>query len=146
MSQTTIWAIIFFGMIIFELVTLGNLVSIWFAIGALGSLVVSLVSDSITIQVIIFVVLSVASLIFVRPITHKILKGSETATNADRLIGKTYVLNKEVTKDEWGLMKINGDEWSVTTADHSEIEAGTLVEVVAIEGVKLIVKKVQGGN
>lgn len=139
------WAFVLVVMIIFELVTLGNLVTIWFAMGALGSIIVSLVSDNLTIQVLAFVIISIVSLVFVRPITHKILKGSETATNADRLIGNNYILDKEITSETWGLMKVGGDEWSVTTADDSEIEAGILVEVTAIEGVKLIVKKVQGG-
>ena len=139
------WAIVLVVMIIFELVTLGNLVTIWFAMGALASLIVSLVSDNITIQVLIFVVVSIVSLVFVRPITHKILKGSETATNADRLIGQTFILDKKITSESWGLMKVSGDEWSVTTPDNSEIEAGSLVKVTAIEGVKLIVKKEEGG-
>lgn len=141
-----IWALVVVGMIIFELITLGNLVSVWFAIGALGALLVSLLSSNLTIQIIVFVVLSIVSLIFVRPITHKILKGSETATNADRLLGKEMILDTDITQENWGLIKVNGIEWSATTTDHSEIRAGEQVIVTAIEGVKLIVKKVQGGN
>ena len=141
-----IWALVIVGMIIFELVTLGNLVSVWFAFGALGALLVSLFSSNLTIQVLVFVVLSIVSLIFVRPITHKILKGTEVATNADRLLGKEIILDTDITQENWGLVKINGIEWSATTADDSEIAAGTSVIVTAIEGVKLIVKKVQGGN
>lgn len=146
MSQTMMWALIVVGMIIFELVTLGNLVSVWFAIGALGALLVSFVSGNLVIQVIVFIILSILSLVFVRPITKKILVGSETATNADRLIGQKYILAKEITQEAWGLINIYGEEWSATTADNSSIEANSLVEVVAIEGVKLIVKKVEGGN
>lgn len=142
MSQTMIWSIVIVLMIVFELATLGNLVSVWFAIGGLASLLVSLVSANFTIQIIVFSVVSVISLVLVRPLTHKILKGSEVATNYDRLIGKQMILDQEITHENWGLIKVNGIEWSATTSDHSSIDAGTLVEVTDIEGVKLIVKKV----
>ena len=38
--------------------------------------------------------------------------------------------------------KLNGEEWTAMSKDETRIEAGKLVEVVAIEGVKLIVKEV----
>lgn len=137
-----IWAIVIVLMIVFELATLGNLVSVWFAIGALASLLVSLVTQNITIQIVVFAIVSVVSLVLVRPITYKVLKGTEIATNSDRLIGKQMILNTEITQENWGLIEVNGIEWSATTEDHSQIDAGSLVEVLAIEGVKLIVKKI----
>lgn len=136
------WSMVIVLMIVFELVTLGNLVTIWFAIGALASLLVSLVSKNITIQVVVFSIVSVVSIVLVRPITHKVLKGAETATNSDRLIGKQFILDFEITQEKWGLIEVNGIEWSATSFDHSQIDSGSLVEVLAIEGVKLIVKKV----
>ena len=43
---------------------------------------------------------------------------------------------------ETGVAKLNGEEWTAMSKDETRIEAGKLVEVVAIEGVKLIVKEV----
>nr|WP_252856574.1 NfeD family protein [Erysipelothrix rhusiopathiae] len=48
-----------------------------------------------------------------------------------------------MNQDSWGKIKVHGEEWSATTADQSTISAHTRVEVIAIEGVKLIVKSVE---
>ncbi|CAM3715236.1 NfeD family protein [Erysipelothrix urinaevulpis] len=142
MTSTTFWLIVLVVMILFELVTIGNLVSLWFAIGAAASLIVSYLHPSMPLQIVVFAVVSILSLVIVRPIATRALRGNVIATNADRLIGRTVKLHQGVTPESWGLVKINGEEWSVASYEDSEIEAGSLVEVRAIEGVKLIVKKV----
>ncbi len=142
MTLTTFWLIVLVLMIVIELITLGNLVTLWFAIGSAAALLIAYINDSLALQITVFAIVSVISLIFVRPIAYKLLRGNVIATNADRLVGRTLRLDKAITHEEWGLVDVNGVEWSVTTADNTEIEAGSLVEVRAIEGVKLIVKKI----
>lgn len=142
MTQLQIWLIVMVFMVVFELITVGNLISVWFAIGAFFAMLTSMWTDNILIQVIVFGVTSLLSLFLIRPITAKALRGNSISTNADRLIGRQFKLSEAINEDQWGTIKVNGVDWSVTTVDQSEIEKNETVEVLALEGVKLIVKKV----
>ncbi|CAM4141630.1 NfeD family protein [Erysipelothrix inopinata] len=142
MTQLQIWLIVMVFMVVFELITVGNLISVWFAIGAFFAMLTSMWTDNILIQVIVFGVTSLLSLFLIRPITAKALRGNSISTNADRLIGRQFKLSEAIKEDQWGTIKVNGVDWSVTTVDQSEIEKNETVEVLALEGVKLIVKKV----
>ena len=66
------WLILFVILIILELCTI-NLTTIWFAFGALLAYVTSLFFDNVIIQTTVFLVVSVATLIFTRPIVKKYL-------------------------------------------------------------------------
>lgn len=142
MTQLQIWLIVMVFMVVFELITVGNLISVWFAIGAFFAMLTSMWTDNILIQVIVFGVTSLLSLFLIRPITAKALRGNSISTNADRLIGRQFKLSEAIKEDQWGTIKVNGVDWSVTTVVQSEIEKNETVEVLALEGVKLIVKKV----
>lgn len=82
------WIILFLVLLLIELATV-NLVSIWFAIGSLAAFITSFFTDSILIQLLIFVVISVVSLFITLPIVKK-FKSKEkiVPTNLDRVIGK----------------------------------------------------------
>jgi membrane protein implicated in regulation of membrane protease activity len=142
MTQLQIWLIVMVFMVVFELITVGNLISVWFAIGAFFAMLTSMWTNNILIQVIVFGVTSLLSLFLIRPITAKALRGNSISTNADRLIGRQFKLSEAIKEDQWDTIKVNGIDWSVTTVDQSEIEKNETVEVLALEGVKLIVKKV----
>lgn len=139
------WLIVMIAMIAVELVTLGNLVSIWFAIGALFALVTAFITENLLIQTIVFAIVSVLSLILVRPMVNRTLRGRMISTNADSIIGRKFELTDEITFDSWGMIMVDGSPWSAVSYDHKPIVRGVLVEVVAIAGVKLVVKQI-GGN
>ena len=66
-TALTIWLIVFVVLLLAELTTVG-LTTIWFAIGALVSLIsVTVFNPNWYIQLIIFIVVSVVSLITLRP-------------------------------------------------------------------------------
>ena len=139
------WLMVAVVMIVVELITLGNLVSIWFAIGALVAMFVSIFTTSFAIQVIIFALVSIASMLLVRPIVNRTLRGRMISTNADSIIGRKFHLHDEITNDSWGMINVDGSMWSAVSYDHKPIERDVLVEVIAIAGVKLVVKQI-GGN
>ncbi len=130
------WLILFVVLIILELCTV-NLTTIWFAFGALIAYVVSLFTNNITIQTTVFLAVSVITLILTRPIVKKYLLTKPSRTNADMLIGKIGVVTKEITKTDIGEVKIDGKYWSAKA--NKKIKEGSKVEILAIEGVKLIV-------
>lgn len=119
-----------------------QLVSIWFAGGALISMIVSFFGVSAQIQIIVFVFSSAALLALTRPLVKKKFKVNTIKTNSDSNIGKTGVVTTKIDNDlAKGLVKLEGLAWSARSADNSVIEEGEFVTVERIEGVKLIVNK-----
>ena len=133
------WMILFLLLMFIELVTV-NLVSIWFAIGALVSFIVSYFIDLVYIQIIVFIAISSISLILTRKFVEKI-KGNKEATNLDRVIGKIGVVTCEITKLEPGEVKVDGKRWSAVST--KKIDVGSKVEILSIDGVKLKVKEIK---
>jgi membrane protein implicated in regulation of membrane protease activity len=133
------WGIIFAVMVIVELASF-QLISIWFAVGALGAFLVSLfTSATFTLQLIIFVVLSALLLILTRPILKKIIK-PPIATNTELDIGKIAIIIEEVNNLKGtGRASLNGVDWSAISQNGEIIENGKTVKVEEINGSKLIV-------
>ena len=123
---------------VIEAVTFG-LVTIWFAISALVLVFISFLPIPLVYQVIIFLAISAALLIFSRPIALKKLKPGIVKTNVDSLVGMHALVTKQITEFERGEVKLNGQIWSARSQDGITINEGTKCEVLRIEGVQAIV-------
>lgn len=134
------WMIIFIILIVIELCTV-NLVSIWFAIGALASFVLSFWISDMSWQIAMFIIVSFISLLLTRSFVKKIRGGNIVATNLDRVIGKIGIVTEEITKLEPGEVKVDGKKWSAVST--KKIKVGSKVEILSIDGVKLNVKEVK---
>ena len=125
-----------------EIATLG-LTTIWFAGGCLGAFIAAVAGADVTIQIIVFFVISLILLFVTRPVAVRYLNKGRVKTNADSLIGKRAVVTKAIDnlKAE-GEAEINGQIWTARSADeYVKIEEGKVVEICRISGVKLIVKE-----
>lgn len=138
--MTTLWMVVFLGLVFLELATI-NLVSIWFAIGALVSFIVSLYVENVTVQIAVFVVVSAVSLLLTKKIVKKLRTREPEKTNLDRVIGKIGIVTEEITKLEPGEVKVDGKKWSAISS--KKIKVGSKVEILSIDGVKLNVKEVK---
>lgn len=118
-----------------------QLVSIWFVLGAVCAAITTIFTPSILIQSIVFLGVSLISLVVTRPIVKKIkAKSGNVSTNSDRLIGRTGVMLADLTdKDAVVQVKVEGEIWSAKSAN-VPILKDAKVKVLAIEGVKLIVE------
>lgn len=117
------------------------LVTVWFAIGALAAAIAAQFGASILLQVGTFVVVSAILLCVTRPVFKKISVKKPQRTNADRFIGEEAMVIKKIDDiNNDGQVKISGQVWSAVSEDKSQLEEGTIVMVVAIRGVKLVVK------
>ena len=139
-----IWLGIFVVAIVVEAVGT-DLVSIWFAGGAIVALIVSLINGvAWWIEVIVFLVISIALLAALRPTVKKLLKRNITPSNADSLIGQKGTLIDDIGPKNRGIVEINDIKWTAVSANEEEtIPIGTRVEIVAIQGNKLIVRPVE---
>ena len=119
-----------------------QLVSVWFVLGALCAALTTIFTDSIVIQIVVFVSVSLVTLIATRPLVKQAKQNIRPLrTNSDRLIGETGVMLADLNDmHSVGQAKVMGKVWSVKT-DNPPLQAGDTVRVLAIEGVKLIVEK-----
>ena len=129
---------------IIEMATIGFLV-FWLGIGALLAMLTSFITDSILIQSIVFVVSSVLLLIFTKPLVNKFIKiPKEVKTNAYSIIGKKGIVISKINNVEGsGQIKIDGEIWSAKSVNDDDLPKDTEIEIVEIDGVKAVVKKIE---
>lgn len=134
------WLVIFVVLLIVELFTV-NLVSIWFAVGALAAGLVAYFIENMMIQIAVFIIVSTISLLLTNKFVEKLRNGKIVPTNLDRVIGKIGIVTEEITKLEPGEVKVDGKRWSAIST--KKIKVGRKVEILSIDGVKLHVKEVE---
>ncbi|MFA5525140.1 MAG: NfeD family protein [Tissierellales bacterium] len=140
LTNSMLWLIaaIAFGFI--EAITLG-VATIWFAIGALIAWLFSLFNTPLWAQILVFLVSSSVLLYFTRPIAQKFLKIGHTKTNTEILKGKTGLVIKTIDNIQGtGQVKVGGQIWSAKTLDDDIISEDSIIEILDIQGVKLVVK------
>ena len=138
-----IWLSVFVIALIIEASTT-ELVSIFFAFGAIVAMIISFIPGvEWWVQLIVFVVLSGASLAALRPLVRKYFNKEKRNTNVDEMIGKKANVI-DVNNDGYPEVKVNGLIWRIEPVDEEEkLEVGQKVEVVSIKGNKLVVRKVE---
>ncbi len=124
-----------------EAVTVGFLI-FWFGIGALLALACSFITDSIVIQSTVFVVSSTLLMFLTRPFVKKFTKKeNEIETNVNSLINKVGIVTEDIdTINGKGQIKIGGEIWSAKCESSEIIPKKSKVEVISIDGVKVLVK------
>lgn len=136
--EVWIWLAIVIILSIIEALTI-SVVSIWFIISGIVSLVLSLFNVSFYICFIVFVVFGVILMLTTRKSIKRFLKVKDEKTNLDRIIGKKGVVTEKISKNHIGEVKVDGKKWSAYSKE--ELDEGTLVEILKIDSVKLEVMK-----
>ena len=120
-----------------------TMVSAWFAVGALASLITALLGGKLWLQVVIFLAVSGVALALLRPIAKKYFTPKLTRTNVDALTGKTCLCVTAIDNLAGsGQVKIGDVEWSARSTTGEAIPAGTEVKIDRVEGVKVYVTPV----
>lgn len=143
MELTYIWLIVTIVLVIIEIATAG-FGSICFAIGALGSALIAYLGASIYWQLAVFAIISLLAFVFLRPVVlHLLDKHSKhVKTNADALIGRKAVVSETINpKTHSGRVAIDGDDWKAVSADNTQIDKGTAVEVISMQSIIMTVRK-----
>ena len=136
--MTEAWLIFFIILVIIELITV-NLVTIWFAFGALVTSLVSLYTTDTVILLAVFTLVSLLLLLITKPVVKKLKVKKVVATNLDQVIGKTGVVTEPIAKDKIGEVKVLGKRWSAYS--DREISKDKKVKILSISGVKLMVEE-----
>lgn len=140
-SITIFWLALAVILGIVEAVT-PSLICIWPAIGALITWLLSYLGAPLWLQIVSFIAISLLLVLITRPLAKKFVTKKIVATNADRVIGTEGIVVHSIDPIEnSGQVKTMGQIWSAKSSDNSVIQVGTHVTVIALEGVKVIVKQ-----
>jgi len=139
----SIWLIASGIFFIVEMITTGFLV-FWLGIGSLLAMLTSFITNSIIVQTIVFVVSSCILIPLTKPLADKFINKKTVPTNSYSLINKRGIVTVDINPIEGvGQVKVSGEIWSAKTDDESIIFQGTEIEVIKIDGVKLVVSPIK---
>ncbi|WP_291278941.1 NfeD family protein [Galactobacter sp.] len=131
------WLIVVLVFIGIEMLTL----DLWFAtmgLGAAGGVITDLVGGDFWVQLLVFAVLTLILMIFLRPVALKHLqKPSATRTNVDALMGVQALVVETVTAQS-GTAKIGGETWTARAPAGVTIPSGSHAWVAGVSGATAI--------
>lgn len=137
------WIIIALATLGLEIATVGTLVSIWFSLGAFAAYLAYMVRLDFFAQSMVFLAVSILAFLTIRPLAKRYFSVKQQPTNADRYIGQKVTVTEAASPEHWGAVIIQGIRWSIREVKNQSVNVGETVEIVSLEGAKLLVKKVQ---
>ena len=141
MDPWVLWLIAAVVLALGEIATLGFFLAP-FAAGALVAAVTSGAGAGTAINLIVFLVISIALLLALRPLarSHRRIPPS-IRTGTAALVGKQAMVLERIANDEGvGCVRIDGEVWTARSFMEEEtFEAGTRVQVVEIRGATALV-------
>ncbi|HNW32409.1 MAG TPA: NfeD family protein [Caldisericia bacterium] len=136
------WLIVALIFGIIEIATV-NFYTIWLAIAAVITAILSVFGLGIPGQILAFSLISLLLVLLSEAIVRKVIFGGrqEIKTNIDALKGQEGIVTFKIDNRKGeGIVKIRGTDWSARSDDDESIPEGTIVIIQRIEGVKVIVK------
>ena len=140
--MATLWLVLLILFLVAEGAT-AAVTTIWFAVGALVAMVAAMLGAQLWLQIVVFMVVSVASLMALRPLLKKYITPKKVRTNIDAVIGQQGIVLQRIDNlAGTGRVKLGGMEWSARSANGEIIAADAVIQVEKIEGVKVLVSLV----
>ena len=140
-----IWFLVGIVLLVLEF-ELPGLIVFFFGVGAIIVAILCLIFElSIDMQLIIFIVASLACLIVLRKWLKGIFYGHVKAKQNIKeamsdFVGEQAVVKEKITAGPGGKVELHGTNWSAEADE--EIEVGEIVEIVGKENLTLKVKKI----
>jgi membrane protein implicated in regulation of membrane protease activity len=140
MAGLALWLIAAVALAIGELLTPGMFFLGPVAVAAVGAAITAGLGGGVVLQLIVFIAVSAASLVFLRPIARRHIRTPAlTRTGTAALVGRKALVLQRVD-DNGGRVRIGGEEWSARAFFEGQtLEPGARVEVAEIEGATALV-------
>jgi membrane protein implicated in regulation of membrane protease activity len=141
-----VWLVIALVLIGAELMSMA-FIALYLAVGAVAAGIAGAAGANIGIQILVFAIVSVVSLITTRkPIKRALDRSPVIASNAQTVVGKHAVVTVALNEGPGhrGQIRVGTEYWSARSTDDHSIEEGATVEVAGIEGVTALVTRVPG--
>lgn len=135
------WLAIAAVMAVIELAS-QSLITVWFVFGAIVAFVAGMLGASLAAQIVIFLVVSLASLALLRPFILKHRRMGEI--HEPTQIGR-YAIVVERVDPVAQTGRVETDDhmtWAALSADGAPIEVGARVQVVEQRSIRLVVKRI----
>ena len=137
------WTVIMFICLILELSS-GDFYVTCFAIGALISIPVAVMDAPFWLQVVVWAVCSVLSILLIRPhLVKAIHRGADhRKSNSDALAGQIGEVSETIVAGGYGRVKLDGDDWKAEAPGAAgDIVKGNRVRVRGHQSIILQVEK-----
>jgi membrane protein implicated in regulation of membrane protease activity len=147
-TAVAVWLLVAVVLVVAELLTLA-FVALYFAVGAVGAAIAGGLGANIGIQFAVFGVVALASLVLTRrPLRRALGRTPTVITNAPTVVGKRAVVTRPILEGpgQRGQVRVGTEEWSARGESENAIVEGTTVEVIAIDGVSLVVRPLATSN
>ena len=95
----------------------------------------------IWLQILVFVIITILAIIFLRPLLKRKLEAPKFSTNVDAMIGKIALVTSDINEFNLGVVKVEGIEWSAFSEGSEKISSGEIVTICEVVGNKLKVKR-----
>lgn len=147
-SAWHIWVIVGLVLFIAEILIPGFLVAC-FGVGCMAAALAAGVGGGTAWQLFAFSVGTLVVYFTIRPVVLRYLypKDDTRKTNVDALVGRVGVVTIALDPQSGtGRVKVGGEDWRGVPMDDVTIDVGQRVEVVRVDGTKLLVRPVTGSK
>ncbi len=134
-----LWLSVAVGCFIVEMLTPGTFYFACFGIGALVSAGLARLELDKWWMWGGFFITSLLCMAALRPLLKRLTSGADKPSNVDELIGADAVVTVAIKPHTAGQIKFRGEVWKASSDD--SIQAGEMVEILKVDGVRLIVKR-----
>ena len=134
-------------LIALEMAAAGGFYIIFFGIAAviIGVLVLAGVGGSVWVQLLLFSILSVVSLLFFRSPMMRWLKLDRDGVDVDSLVGETGVAKEAIEPGAIGRVELRGTAWTARNRGRVPLTTGARCIVVGVDRLTLFVEA-EGAN
>ncbi len=140
-SMTVIWTVVALALLGGEFLTAGILL-IFFAFGAALAALAAFLGVGMVWQIGIFAVGSLVSAGLGRPFLKKYFRIDKDvqASTTDAMVGLRGFVVQDIAPLKFGQVRVRGDVWTASCEEDCALIAGTEIEVIRVDGVKLLVR------
>jgi membrane protein implicated in regulation of membrane protease activity len=137
------WAAMAIIFLIAELFTTGFFL-VCFGVGAAAAALLAYLGVDPFIQVVAFIAVSGVAVLLTRPLTRRLNEQQKNFVGSDRVLEKRAIVLTEINPPLGaGMVRVDAEEWRATSEDGRIIAKDEIVEVLRIEGTRLVVRPSQ---
>ncbi|MBW7884617.1 MAG: NfeD family protein [Caldilineaceae bacterium] len=145
MTEYLVWVWVALALIflIAELFTTGFFL-ICFGVGAAASAVLAFFNVDPFVQLFAFIVISGVAVLLTRPIARRFNERGQNFVGSDRVLGQTAIVLTPINPAEGsGMVRVKTEEWRAISESGQPIPKDVIVEVLRIDGTRLVVRPSQ---
>jgi membrane protein implicated in regulation of membrane protease activity len=143
-TGVVVWVVLALVLVAIETVTVA-FIGIYLAVGALCAAAIAAFDGALWLQLVVFALVSAGTLYFTRPaLRSRFVNAPLIPSNVPALVGRHGVVVIEIPGGMGGRgqVRVGTEDWSARSSSEEAIATGATVEVIAVEGVALLVRPV----